>query len=627
MAALAEKAALLTRLNEQKFLTTRERRDAKILSEYQFLLDRPLAEPSEAKGKKVKSKSEDEEVEGETPENPDTEKETDTEPETETETATEKENEKDSDADETEKSENEKEVHESKEDEQGADTEKEEEKETDTEKSSDTKEESEADTQEEPEGDTDTYAKNYLDELSAHLKEVLQQNMFELPVRLVSETKETADHLAKVQDLLDSIKNEPDMVARERSMRNNIAPLVQHEEAMLLFEEVGGEKQVAAMLNAEDPQPYLLGIIASLTYHKKSRRSLFPTVHCDLLIGYLCSTVPKVREYAAHILANYSYEMRLGIRDSVVPLLSNLLVSHEEEQQGFQALRCLTNLAIEETHRKKLLQLPECIASILMLLKSSYVELQAQGAWALANLASPAFSHGAETVSSLINLAKSPNATVQFHSIRALANYACLSEFTQFFKGTKILEILKPLLESPDTSVQEETVRCFSQLMSKGVVKDLSFTKSLALTCVAMIDLDNDLYDERICVQAAWCLAYITNSVSECRSTLYEKEALQYILSLLEEGPTEARVPAVWCLCGLSEYSPIHHRYRDLDLIRPLVQYLFQLQFKEPATKALANLAADEKNRRLIGQFYSKFAVQEPLIMARVAKDTRGGSK
>lgn len=44
---------------------------------------------------------------------------------------------------------------------------------------------------------------------------------------------------------------------------------------MSLFEEIGGERQVAEMLDVDDPQPYLLGIIAALTYHSPLAPSIF----------------------------------------------------------------------------------------------------------------------------------------------------------------------------------------------------------------------------------------------------------------------------------------------------------------------------------------------------------------
>lgn len=88
------------------------------------------------------------------------------------------------------------------------------------------------------------------------------------------------------------------------------------------------------------------------------------------------------------------------------------------------------------------------------------------------------------------------NGTVQFHILRALANYASIEEFSQFFKvlissafsmtnyqEDAAMELLTPYLESSDPSVQEETVRCFAQLICHGAAFLHFFSRSYLRCC------------------------------------------------------------------------------------------------------------------------------------------------
>lgn len=55
------------------------------------------------------------------------------------------------------------------------------------------------------------FSSSALDDLSHHLKEVLEANAFKLPSKITSEVEETEHKAEKIQELLDSIKNEPDL--------------------------------------------------------------------------------------------------------------------------------------------------------------------------------------------------------------------------------------------------------------------------------------------------------------------------------------------------------------------------------------------------------------------------------
>jgi len=236
----------------------------------------------------------------------------------------------------------------------------------------------------------------------------------------------------------------------------------------------------------------------------------------------------------------------------------------------------------------------------------------------MSNLASPNFERP-DCLDVLIEFLSSPIWAVAGNAARTIANFAAFqveSHDDMFRKEDRLAESLLTLLRSNQVTVQEEAVRAFGQLLARDLITDPSILRNILKEMKQFISIESELYNETLATQAAWCLAHMTYWRAEIRQALCS-DGLDVVAMLLTDGSPEARLPALWTLSSVSECEASWVKFRELEVIKPLVSLLFAKDenISMPASKALFNLSKDGKNKHLIQNMFTKLALKDPAMI------------
>lgn len=205
-----------------------------------------------------------------------------------------------------------------------------------------------------------------------------------MPVSKARERR-AGDQADGLQTLLEGIVKEPDEEKRLHELIQVVRRLVRHEGGVDMLSQVHGERMLVGLLG-QPPQPQLLAIFAALSAFPTPRKKLYSALPPNALAEFLKSSDGLVREHSANILANYASEMRAAIPLTVVPALLELIKGHDDDQQGFQALRAITNLALEDQHRKAIVD-ANAHDALTKLLSAKHADMAAMASWAVSHLA------------------------------------------------------------------------------------------------------------------------------------------------------------------------------------------------------------------------------------------------